>query len=158
MKKSKIFDLSTMTHLKRKRELSRVSNSVELKPLFRIFVIGGGVYNEDEIETVYSTVEEFDVTTNQWSTRSSMNEARTDFAIATHQGKIYVFGGWRDMQNIISCEKYVARHPQQLLKNYSHSNYFMDHDVENTQFTDTICNISSHFTLLTATITGFLKW
>ena len=67
---------------------------------------------DDGTETVLSTVEEFDVTTKTWSTRKSMNEARVNFAMATHQKKIYVFGGWRDGNNLYSCERYVAQQLQ----------------------------------------------
>ena len=62
---------------------------------------------EHTITEVYDVVEEFDVSTFKWRTKSSMNEARCNFAIAAYQNMIYVFGGWRDMQNLDSAERLV---------------------------------------------------
>ena len=54
----------------------------------KIYAIGGTGVNQ-----LASTNEEYNPSTNQWTSKMSMPTARTGFAIAVYQDKIYVIGG-----------------------------------------------------------------
>ncbi|MCL5876659.1 MAG: hypothetical protein M1540_02470 [Candidatus Bathyarchaeota archaeon] len=43
--------------------------------------------------SIVGTNEEYDLATDTWTTKASMPTPRSEFAIATYQGKIYCFGG-----------------------------------------------------------------
>ncbi len=55
----------------------------------KIYAIGG--LNGSSLPL--NTNEEYNPNTNRWSTKTAMPTARSGFAIATYQNKIYVFGG-----------------------------------------------------------------
>jgi hypothetical protein len=54
---------------------------------------GGDVYGEPNGDYLVGTNEEYDPTTNKWTTKESMPTPRIDFGIAAYQGKIYCIGG-----------------------------------------------------------------
>ena len=71
----------------------------------RVYVCGGRYGTDDKTCTVHSSVEEYDLETKQWRKRSDMKEGRSSFGITTHQNMIYVFGGWRNMRDLNTCER-----------------------------------------------------
>ena len=80
-------------------------NYLSSVPCFSVYVIGGCAMMENS-EREVTLVESFNTTTNEW-TRKNMKEARSHFAVTTHQDMIYVFGGRRNAESLDTCERYV---------------------------------------------------
>jgi N-acetylneuraminic acid mutarotase len=81
----------------------------------KIYAIGGSTQRGKEIYTggtiessggVVNTNEEYDPTLDAWTTRTSMPTARSSFAIATCNDKIYCIGGYTDKGSTAVNEVY----------------------------------------------------
>jgi hypothetical protein len=74
----------------------------------RIYVVGGRTAEKQADGTLRQvnvpTLEVFDPARNTWTTRKPMPQARGGLAAATHQGKLYVFGGeqWVPEQKVFA--------------------------------------------------------
>lgn len=66
-----------------------------------IYVIGGSLGT-----TNTNIVEVYDITTNSWSTKASMNSIRCEFVTATVNGKIYAIGGNNNFGAVNTVEEY----------------------------------------------------
>src|SRR3990172_4151600 len=68
--------------------------------------IFGGANNPDGNSTHFSTVEEYDPSTNTWTTKSPMSEAKYNMAIGVFNDKIYIIGGSRGDIAFETTEQY----------------------------------------------------
>jgi N-acetylneuraminic acid mutarotase len=59
----------------------------------KIYVIGGGTSQDEPNERLLSTVEEYDPSTDTWTTKSDMPTARFGLSTCVVNGKIYAIGG-----------------------------------------------------------------
>ena len=57
-----------------------------------LYAIGGANY--DGGHTIFNSVEKYDPETDKWTTVARMNQARFGHGAVSHNGKIYVFGGY----------------------------------------------------------------
>ena len=72
----------------------------------RIYVMGGAFRGSPTIPTVWlDVVEEYDPSTNTWATRTPMPTPRMGHGAVTHDGRVYVIGGWNGVL-LNTCEEY----------------------------------------------------
>jgi N-acetylneuraminic acid mutarotase len=66
----------------------------------KIYAIGGSLYVDAPFQAL-RTVEEYDPVTNTWTTKANMPAVRGFFSSSAVNGKIYVIGGGRNLNNSI---------------------------------------------------------
>ena len=74
----------------------------------KIYVIGGFTGPVSESARIYNTVEEYDPSTDSWTTKTPMTTARTAFATSAVSGKIYAISGTPFTTYYSTVEEYDA--------------------------------------------------
>jgi N-acetylneuraminic acid mutarotase len=69
----------------------------------RLYVIGG--YNSTSGRL--DTCEEYDPSTDTWTSRTSMPAVRAGAAAGVVNGRIYVIGGYNGTDHLTTCEEYM---------------------------------------------------
>lgn len=67
-----------------------------------LYVIGGRTGSQPRSGLALADVERYDIDADTWTTVASLPTPRSDMAVVTKGGKIYVFGGWNHNTGVIN--------------------------------------------------------